>query len=172
MHDWNELQVWFVAYQDDGDDVVRELFEALRQRISMALSRKGCKPEDVADLTQTILLKIHTSRDRYRPDLPLRAWITTIVERTLIDFWRKTRRQTLSSIDGLELPASITIAAIAGTTGLLSQAVFCPYLDWHHILVAHLGDAVLASAVSIAANWWITSKWTNSARQSATLRPS
>lgn len=100
---WEELTDWFVAYQAGDEAAVRPLFEALRKRIESALRSKGCKPEDVADLSQVILLKIHKSHDRYDPARPLRAWIVTIIERSLVDFWRSTRRTQLLNIDDQDL---------------------------------------------------------------------
>jgi len=105
LHDesWDELRDWFIAYRQDDAVAVRPLFEALQRRIERALQKKGCRREDTDDLCQTILLKIHASREHYQPALPLRGWIVTIVERSLIDFWRKTNRYVTESIEANDL---------------------------------------------------------------------
>jgi len=46
------------------------------------------KNEDIEDLAQATLLKIHFSRESYDPKRALKTWIFTIASRTLIDHWR------------------------------------------------------------------------------------
>lgn len=110
---WEELKEWFVAYRQDDAAAVKPLFEALQRRIAAALRKKGCKQEDVQDLSQTILLKIHLHRERYNPSLSLRAWVVTIIERSLIDFWRQTKKANIEPIEEQDLAAD-EVSGFAG----------------------------------------------------------
>ncbi len=96
---WENLKNLFVRYQRNDQSAVRELYEGLQKKIESALMQKGLHADDVRELTQDILLKIHAGRERYQVDLPLRAWIVTIVERTTIDFWRKNKRTPIHGMD-------------------------------------------------------------------------
>ena len=86
-------------YLRNDQAAVGDLFEGLQKKIESALTQKGLHADDVHELCQDILLKIHVSRERYHPDLSLRAWIVTIVERTTIDFWRKNKRTPIHGMD-------------------------------------------------------------------------
>ncbi|MCB0418901.1 MAG: sigma-70 family RNA polymerase sigma factor [Bdellovibrionales bacterium] len=100
---WEELTDFFVAYQRGSAVAVRPLFESLQRRTEQVLFKRGLKQEDVAEVTQQVLLRIHVNRERYEPDRPLRAWVSTIVRRTLIDFWRRSRKATTISHEDVEL---------------------------------------------------------------------
>ena len=68
---------------------------ALRAR-AMNLARNQHRAED---LVQATLLKAWASRDSYRPDTKLRAWLVTILRNTFLSDMRKNRRE-VEDIDG------------------------------------------------------------------------
>lgn len=79
--------------------------------------RRGLPPEGAEDLTQDILLKLFQQLPRYSHDAergPFRAWLKTVVNNALTDFWRRQRRRPegdcvggtayLERLDGLAHP--------------------------------------------------------------------
>ena len=87
--DWIKTRVLFEDYLDDRAAAVDELFQVLDRYTRAALRNRGLNAPDTDELSQTILMKIHVSRYRYDRNQPLRAWVVTIINRSLIDFWRK-----------------------------------------------------------------------------------
>ena len=80
--------------------VVRPLIEDLGRYVQGYLIGKGCNPQDAAELSQSVLLKVHMNRNKFDPAQKLRPWIATIAMRTLIDFWRSSKRsQTVEITD-------------------------------------------------------------------------
>lgn len=94
---WETLKSWFVEYQSCEAEKVRPLFENLHQKITVSLRKKGLRSEDVDDLSQVILLKIHMHHESYNPSYSLRGWVVTIVERSVIDFWRSGKGRKFES---------------------------------------------------------------------------
>ena len=91
-HDWEQIEGLFKEYMSGSAPSVRPVFEFLENKITMHLRAKGLNSEDVAEVSQDTLIKIHRFRNQYNPTKPLRAWIYTISDRTVIDFWRRNSR--------------------------------------------------------------------------------
>lgn len=53
-------------------------------------------PSYIEDLVQETLIAVHTRRDRYNPEQPLRAWVYAIARYKLIDHFRRTKTTGIS----------------------------------------------------------------------------
>lgn len=51
--------------------------------------------DDAKDVLQESFIKIHQSRDRYNPDLPIGAWIKTITIRTALNYIKENYKMVL-----------------------------------------------------------------------------
>ena len=51
--------------------------------------------EMAEDLTQEVLTKVYFALPRYRPDGPIRAWLTQIAKNHIATYWRKGKLSTL-----------------------------------------------------------------------------
>jgi RNA polymerase sigma-70 factor, ECF subfamily len=78
-------------------------FHVLLPQHATALRRQALKLTGnvtrAEDLVQETLLKAWASRDSYRPDTQLRAWLFTILRNTFISDLRKVRRE-VEDVDG------------------------------------------------------------------------
>lgn len=92
---WDEMKSRFLDYRDSGSPQVTSMLFTELNRLFCAYFRSRLQSnEDIGDLVQDVLLKIHINRFAYRDELPLRTWVYTIASRTLIDHWRRRGRQT------------------------------------------------------------------------------
>lgn len=75
---------------------------------AVSLRRRALKltsnPHRAEDLVQTTLLKAWSSRDSFRPETNLRAWLFTILRNTFFSEIRKFRRE-VEDVDGLRAEA-------------------------------------------------------------------
>lgn len=75
----------------------RHPFHTLLPQQTMALQRRALKltynAHRAEDLVQATLLKAWASRDSYRPETNLRAWLFTILRNTFFSELRKFRRE-------------------------------------------------------------------------------
>ncbi len=85
---WLELESLFQKYMDGSASASNELFKGILKVLKGYFRARMGKDEDIEDLAQATLLKIHFSRDRYDSKLALKTWVFTIASRTLIDHWR------------------------------------------------------------------------------------
>ena len=92
LADWSKQEELFARYLQGDAAATRVLFsELLRVIHGFYRARIGSSiqgGDDVDDLAQATLLKIHLARDRYDPKLSLKTWVFTIASRSLIDHWR------------------------------------------------------------------------------------
>ena len=101
MSDWPSASLLFKRYLQDDGNAVQPLFSFLEREVQRFLRRKGLHGDQIDDLTQTVLLKVHTARDRFDPRQSLRNWVYTISERTLIDHWRRGRLDVADDADDI-----------------------------------------------------------------------
>ena len=84
---------------------MRELhpFHVLLPQQGQSLRRRALKltgnEHQSEDLVQETLLKAWASRDGYRPETNLGAWLFTIMRNTFVSDWRKRRRE-VQDVDG------------------------------------------------------------------------
>jgi RNA polymerase sigma-70 factor (ECF subfamily) len=81
-----------VAYARGDAQAFRLLFARLAPRIHAFFRRSFGDATAADDLLQATFLKIHTSRDRYRSEFPLRVWVFTIAARARLDELRRRYR--------------------------------------------------------------------------------
>jgi len=81
-----------VAYARGDAQAFRLLFSRLAPRIHAFFRRSFGDATAADDLLQATFLKIHTSRDRYRSEFPLRVWVFTIAARARLDELRRRYR--------------------------------------------------------------------------------
>lgn len=102
--DWRELQHRFLRYRDTGAaDDAHFFFENVSQVLSGFFRRRLSRPEDVADLVQMSLVKIHAARFSFDESQSLKPWVFTVASRVLIDVFRKRGRDPLMFVAGPEV---------------------------------------------------------------------
>ncbi|MBL4918996.1 sigma-70 family RNA polymerase sigma factor [Szabonella alba] len=83
-------------------------FHALLPQQAVTLRRRALKltsnQHRAEDLVQTTLLKAWSSRDSFRPETNLRAWLFTILRNTFFSEIRKYRRE-VEDVDGVRADA-------------------------------------------------------------------
>jgi RNA polymerase sigma-70 factor (ECF subfamily) len=84
-------------------------------------------PEKVEELTQDILLSIHTKRGTYHPEMPILPWVFAIARYRLIDSLRRDARRPETVEWDSELES--VIAAEAGNGGAGPRALHGMELD-------------------------------------------
>ena len=88
-------RAWMAAAQrGDAEDYGRLLAELLPFVRGLVCSRLGGDPA-VEDVTQEVLMRIHTARHTYRAERPLLPWVRTIARNAAID---QIRRRTLARV--------------------------------------------------------------------------
>lgn len=102
---WRSLMV--SAQGGDAEAYSRLLTEILPFVRSLVRARLRDDPH-VDDVTQEVLLSIHTARHTYRPERPLLPWVRTIARNAATDWLRRRARQLarLSDVEAAELPAA------------------------------------------------------------------
>ncbi len=95
-----------VAYARGNAQAFRLLFARLAPRIHAFFRRSLGDAAAADDLMQTTFLKIHTSRNRYRAEFPLRVWVFTIAARVRLDELRRRYRLPEASEGELETVAN------------------------------------------------------------------
>lgn len=91
-----DLQVLFLSGLE-GDELayrafLTELSKHLRGFLRGKLQRQ---PDEIEDLLQEVLLAVHNSRQSYRADQPLTAWVFAIARYKLSDFFRARSRREI-----------------------------------------------------------------------------
>jgi RNA polymerase sigma-70 factor (ECF subfamily) len=80
-----------------GDDLA---FAKLLRRYERGLYNVAVRmvrdPESARDLTQEIMVRVHSSLGRYDPVYPFSAWIYRVASNLCIDFLRKRKLETIS----------------------------------------------------------------------------
>ncbi len=109
LADEEGLRQLMVRYQSADSAAVEELVA----RLSPALYRFLAGPEmarsDVEDLLQECWIRIHRSRQTYRPSEPLLPWIFAIARHSKLDGFRKKRRLGVREVlvaDVADIPCS------------------------------------------------------------------
>ncbi len=102
------------AQRGDAEDYGRLLAELLPFVRGLVRGRLGDDPA-VEDVTQEVLMRIHTARHTYRAERPLLPWVRTITRNAVIDQARRRARALRRSshvepeeipVDPPELPGS------------------------------------------------------------------
>jgi RNA polymerase sigma factor (sigma-70 family) len=78
---------------------LEDAYRMLGPLVMSYLSRYVPQP-DIEDVLQRVFYEVWRSRDRYNPDLPLRAWVLGIAKKRAIDHLRK-RRDVVVPLDSM-----------------------------------------------------------------------
>lgn len=98
-----------MALAQKGDAAAyRRLLTEITPRIKVFLRRRLFSPEQIDDVTQEILLAVHSARHTYRPEQPFENWMYGIARHKMLDYFRKQMRQNENEIGADEL---VTFAA-------------------------------------------------------------
>jgi RNA polymerase sigma-70 factor (ECF subfamily) len=97
---------WMIAAQAGDRDAYRRLLADLLpfvRRIVLARTGDGAAADDV---TQEVLLSIHSARHTYRPERPLLPWVRAIARNASVDWARgRARRREVGLEAGVDAPA-------------------------------------------------------------------
>src|SRR5687768_14080656 len=93
-------------YADGDAGAFDSLYEALRPALIASLRRWLHADDKVQDALQVALLKIHSSRQRYRRGAPVLPWVMTIARNVALDQLRarKSREQQLDEEQAAKIP--------------------------------------------------------------------
>ncbi len=108
----------------EGVDSLEGLLEKHRQGIWQTAYRFLQDADDALDVTQEVLLKLHQSLSRLRPDTRLAAWLTRVTANASLNFARqdRTRRRHQQAAAGLS-PLTVPPAAAGGLGRALAGAI-------------------------------------------------
>ena len=85
-----------VQYAAGDDKAFAELYGRYRSRTYGYLSKRINDPRAVDELFQQIFLKLHRSREIYRPEYLFSTWFFTICRNVMIDELRRKKRAPLN----------------------------------------------------------------------------
>ena len=108
---WDEegLRQLMIRYQHADSSAVEELISRLSPALYRFLNGPEIAPSDLDDLLQDCWIRIHRSRQTWRPSQPLLPWIFAIARHTRLDgYRRKVRLRTREVLvaDVPETPAT------------------------------------------------------------------
>jgi len=86
---WSGLMA---AAQEGDGTAYRRLLSAVTPFIRHAARRRGLDASSCEDLAQDVLLTLHRVRHTYDPARPFVPWLLAIVQRRIIDLYRRDRR--------------------------------------------------------------------------------
>jgi RNA polymerase sigma-70 factor (ECF subfamily) len=92
------LRALFVRGLDGDAKAYRAFLDALTGHLRGFFRKRIYHlQDDIEDVVQETLLAVHNSRNTYRPDEPLTAWVHAIARYKLMDFFRaRARREALN----------------------------------------------------------------------------
>lgn len=96
---WNDIQHRFLAYREGELDHVESVFSDLEKVLTPFFRKRLFAKDDVSDVCQNTLLKIHTSRELFDARQSLKSWVYVIARSVLVDHFRKQQKKF--SIDDL-----------------------------------------------------------------------
>ncbi|MET0126869.1 sigma-70 family RNA polymerase sigma factor [Pseudomonas caspiana] len=100
-----DLQVLFLSGLEGNEFAYRAFLNELSTHLRGFLRGKlQRQPDEIEDLLQEVLLAVHNSRQTYRSDQPLTAWVFAIARYKLSDLFRlRSRREVFNdSLDDVE----------------------------------------------------------------------
>ncbi|SMF05754.1 RNA polymerase sigma factor [Pseudobacteriovorax antillogorgiicola] len=92
MKHWTD-EALMQAHKAGKAEPFEELYSRYAGRILGYLKAKGCPDKDAEDLMQMVLFKVHHKRFHYDPNYPFATWVFTIVRNTLIDYFRRQKKE-------------------------------------------------------------------------------
>lgn len=83
-----------VLYQNDNHLAFEELYSRHKGKIYSYLSKRIYNSNEVDDIYQRVLLKLHKSRKLYNPNFDVLPWFYTITKSELLDFFKRKNVNT------------------------------------------------------------------------------
>ncbi len=81
---------------------LRDLAVSLRRIVALQLRQMRFSVSETEDVVQEVLIAVHSRRDQWNADRPLRPWLNAITRYKIIDAGRRLRRHARGRIDFTE----------------------------------------------------------------------
>jgi RNA polymerase sigma-70 factor (ECF subfamily) len=75
-----------------NEEAFTELYQRYAGQLYGYLCRKSSSQIDREAVLQETFMKLHHSKERYRPEFPFSTWIFTVCRNALADYYRKEKR--------------------------------------------------------------------------------
>jgi RNA polymerase sigma-70 factor, ECF subfamily len=108
-----ELPELMAGYQRGDPAAVEELIRRLSPGLLRFLSSPRLSRSDTEDLFQECWMRIHRSRQTYRPSEPVLPWVFAIARHTRLDGYRRRRRRESQELLVATPPENIAHAPAA-----------------------------------------------------------
>ena len=82
-----------ILYQNDNHLAFEVIYNRHKSKIYSYLSKRIHNSNEVDDIYQRVLLKLHKSRNLYKPQFEVLPWLYTITKSELLDFFKKKNIQ-------------------------------------------------------------------------------
>lgn len=114
-HERNERwRGWMAAAQAGDGEAYQLLLTELLPFVRGIVRSRLADAAAAEDVTQEVLLSIHTARHTYRSERPLTPWVRAISRNAVVDWARRQGRRREVGIEGAEHAASPSIDPLAG----------------------------------------------------------
>lgn len=91
----------------DGDkDAFAVLVSRYKNLVYSVILRMVNNPEEAADLSQEVFIKVYRNLDKYRTDFKFSTWIIKITTNRVIDYRRQKKQETVN-IDDIAEPSAV-----------------------------------------------------------------
>ena len=130
-----------VAHKGGDPNAFQLLVRRNQQRVFSHCRRMVRDPEECADLTQEIFIKVFLNLKTYEPNFAFKTWLYRITANCCIDYLRKKKRQHQEfslTMNGYKEPANF------GAGLEIPDVRFCPEKNFHN----HQFDVIFSEAVS------------------------
>ncbi len=105
-----------------GTRVSEQLWHDVHERLTAFVAQRIDDPADVADLVQTVFLRVHQHAERIDDDDRLLPWLFQVTRNAIADYYRApARRREVAPVDGDD-PAVAVEAATAEAKALADLA--------------------------------------------------
>ena len=78
---------------------IEQVWASYKASLKAFLHSRVANPDDVDDLLQEILIKVHQHLPELRQQHSVKSWLFQVTNRTIIDFYRQRRHQEISGDD-------------------------------------------------------------------------
>jgi RNA polymerase sigma-70 factor (ECF subfamily) len=112
-----------ILYQEGDIEAFNCLYGKYKSLVYGYLYKRVNKRTEVDEIFQDVFLRLHKSRSRFKSKYPFEPWLFTVLRNSLIDYYRKKRREYHDvSLDGLEdAPSALQVVDKHNLDGLLPK---------------------------------------------------